>query len=387
MHLTRDEERLLAEGTPAERLAMRILVTLGDVYGADRLIPIASAHVSGASLKTLGETGIEFLEEFAKTARVRVRTTVNPIAIDPDLWRELGIPVSFVDTQMRVVAAYRAMGVELTFSCTPYLVGHRPTFGEHVAWAESSAVAFANAVLGARTNREGGPSALAAAIAGRTPNYGLHLEENRWATHVIDVRAPVHGYRWSLLGLHVGALVGDGVPYLRGVTATEEDLKWFGASVASAGSVGMYHVEGLTPESREAHPDDATKVVVMEDDLLATRARYSTDGEPDAIGIGSPQVSAPELGRIAALLERLRPRPRVFVFTSRAAKSEAPDPVRRIEALGHVVLADTCLEVSPMELWARTTATPSGKGAIYLPTLCGQKVVLDELEELLRRFA
>jgi len=387
MHLTRDEERLLADGTPAEQLSMKILATLGDVYGADRLIPITGAHISGASPKTLGDAGVEFLEGFATTARVRVRTTVNPTGMDPDRWRDFGVPEAAIRTQERIVAAYAAMGVEPTFSCTPYQIGHRPKRGEHIAWAESSAVVFANAVLGARTNREGGPSALAAAVVGRTPNFGLHLEENRKATHAFDVRVPMRGYRWSLLGLHLGELVGDGVPYLRGCNATEDEIKAFGAALASAGAVGMFHVEGLTPEWREARADGLPARTVTEADLLAARDRYTTGTEPEAIGLGSPQLSADELRAVADLLEKHRPRPRVFAFTSRAARAEAVDAARRIEALGHVVFVDTCLEVSPMELWASTTATPSGKGAIYLPTLCGQRVVLDDLQELLRRFS
>ncbi len=387
MHLTNEEEHLLKDGTPAEQLSMRILTTLGDVYGADRLIPIASAHVSGVSLKTLGEPGLEFLEGFAATAKVRVRTTVNPMGMDPDRWKELGIPPDVAAKQERIATAYGAMGCEPTFSCTPYLVGNRPNRGEHLAWAESSAVVFANSVIGARTNREGGPSALAAAVTGRTPNYGLHVLENRRATHVFDVRAPMRGYRWSLLGLHIGGIVGDGVPYLRGITANESDLKWLGAALAAAGSVGLFHVEGVTAEWREAQADKLSVTPITEADLFATRDRYTTGSEPDAIGLGSPQLSADELRAVADLLEKHRPRPRVYVFTSRAARTDAGDAAKRIEALGHVVLVDTCLEVAPMERWATTTATPSGKGAIYLPTLCGQKVVLEDLEELLRRFA
>jgi predicted aconitase len=387
MDLTRDEERLLVDGTPAEQMSMKILTTLGDVYGADRLIPITGAHISGASPKTLGDAGVEFLESFATTAKVRVRTTVNPTGMDPDRWRELGVPEALIRTQERIVRAYAAMGVEPTFSCTPYQVGHRPSRGDHIAWAESSAVVFANAVLGARTNREGGPSALAAAVVGRTPDFGLHRDENRRATHAFDVRATMRGYRLSLLGLHVGEVVGDGVPYLRGFTASEDELKAFGAALASAGAVGMFHVEGLTPEWREAQAGGLAPVTVTEADLLAARDRHSTDGVPEAIGLGSPQLSADELEDVAHLLDRYHPRPRVFAFTSRTAKAHAADAVRRIESLGHVVLVDTCLEVSPMELWATTTATPSGKGAIYLPTLCGQRVVLDDLEEILRRFS
>src|SRR5213593_4532246 len=237
MRLTRAQRQLLDEGTDAQRKAMEILLTVGRLADAPRLVPITSAHVSGASYKMIGDPGLEFLEDFAQTARVSVPTTVNPLGTDLAQWQELGVPATFTEKQGRIARAYETMGVRPTFSCTPYLIGVRPAFGEHVAWAESSAVVFANAVLGARTNREGGPSALAAAVVGRTPNCGLHLEENRRATHVFDVRVPMRGYRWSLLGLHVGEIVADGVPYLRGFTADEDELKVFGAALASAGAV------------------------------------------------------------------------------------------------------------------------------------------------------
>lgn len=176
MQLTHDQEALARDGTAAERMAMRILLALGRIYEAERLIPITSAHVAGASYKTVGDAGLDFIEEFSTTARVRIRTTVNPIGMDEGAWRALGIPEDFAARQRRIVEAYRRMGVEETWSCIPYLVGNRPGRGEHVAWAESSAVIMANSILGARTNREGGPSALAAAVTGWTPKYGLHLD-------------------------------------------------------------------------------------------------------------------------------------------------------------------------------------------------------------------
>src|SRR5438094_7766928 len=169
MRLTRDQRRLRDEGTPSQRKAMQILLALGGLSEAKRLVPITSAHVSGASYKMIGDPGLEFLEDFARDARVAVPTTVNPLGTDLAQWRDLGIPAEFADKQERIARAYGSMGVRPSFTCTPYLVGARPAFGEHVAWAESNAVCFANSVLGARTNREGGPSALAAAIDGATP--------------------------------------------------------------------------------------------------------------------------------------------------------------------------------------------------------------------------
>jgi len=197
MRLTREQRRLRDDGTPAQRKAMQILLALSHLSEAERLVPITSAHVSGASYKMIGDPGLEFLEDFARDARVTVPTTVNPLGTDLRQWRDLGIPAEFADKQERIARAYGSMGVRPSFTCTPYLVGARPGFGEHVAWAESNAVCFANSVLGARTNREGGPSALAAAIVGATPDYGLHKDEGRRPTVRVKVDIPRVDNAWG----------------------------------------------------------------------------------------------------------------------------------------------------------------------------------------------
>src|SRR5438094_7124172 len=204
MRLTRAQRHLLKEGTVGQRKAMEILLAVGRLADAPRLVPITSAHVSGASYKMIGDPGLEFLEDFAQSARVSVPTTVNPLGTDLAQWQELGVPATFAEKQGRIARAYEAMGVRPTYSCTPYLLGVRPAFGDHIAWAESSAVCFANSVLGARTNREGGPAALAAAIVGATPEYGLHTEGGREPTVIVTVRAKPRGIDYSLIGL-VGA--------------------------------------------------------------------------------------------------------------------------------------------------------------------------------------
>lgn len=188
MHLTRQEEAVLAGETgQGKRKALELLVALGDIYNAERLVPIASAQVSGASFKTVGDAGIKWLEDFSKAAKVSVRATVNPLGLDMRRWKSMGVDAEFHSKQDRIVSAYKAMGLEPLYTCTPYLAGNRPRAGQHLAWAESSATVFANSYLGARTNREGGPSALAAAIIGKTPEYGLHLDENRTPRVRIDL--------------------------------------------------------------------------------------------------------------------------------------------------------------------------------------------------------
>ena len=387
MNLTRSQERLLSDGTQAERKAMGILCALGDLYGAEDLIPITSAHVSGASYKLIGDPGMEFIEDFSRDARVAVPTTVNPLGTDLAQWRDLGVPPVFAEKQARIARAYEAMGVRPVYSCTPYLLGVRPALGEHVAWSESNAVAFANSVLGARTNREGGPSALAAAVVGLTPNYGLHLDGGRQPTLVIDVRAKLEGIGFSLLGLLAGKEAGDGIPYFRGLSASEGDLKWLGAAAASSGSCAMFHLEKVTPEWRSASTKGLRTVRVNAADLRAVKERYTDGREADLIALGSPQLSVEELNEIASLVDRRPPRIPVWVFASRMVRDACPAAVATLERRGGRVLADTCLEVTLLEHRFTTVATPSGKGAYYLPSLCRQKVILDDIETLLERYA
>ena len=216
VQLTDQEHDMLngKQGRAVQR-AIEIVVALAKIYDAQRLVPVTSVQVAGVSFKNLGEAGLEFLAEWAtQGARVRVPTTLNPAGIDLQQWKSLGFSPDFADRQRQVIDAYTAMGITPTCTCTPYWVGNRPRMGEHIAWAESSAVSFANSVLGARTNREGGPSALAAAICGRTAAYGLHLDENRIAGYRIDVRCPLlTPSDWSALGYLVGRQVRNGVPY------------------------------------------------------------------------------------------------------------------------------------------------------------------------------
>src|SRR5213594_4943720 len=288
MRLTRAQGHLLDEGTDAQRKAMEILLTVGRLADAPRLIPITSAHVSGVSYKLIGDPGLEFLEDFARDARVSVPTTVNPLGTDLAQWQELGVPATFAEKQGRIARAYEAMGVRPTYSCTPYLLGVGPAFGEHIAWAESSAVCFANSVLGARTNREGGPAALAAAIIGATPEYGLHTDEGGQRTVIVKIRTKPRGIDYSLIGLVAGERVGDGLPFFRGFRGAEEDLKWMAASLASSGACGMFHLEGVTPEAHGARLKGLESITITRDDLLTARRAHSDGTEADLIGLGSP---------------------------------------------------------------------------------------------------
>jgi len=378
------EERSMLEGHlgPGVRKAMEIVVGLGRVYGARRLVPVASAQVAGVSYRNLGEAGLEFLRDWAGLgARVRVPATLNPAGVDLGAWRELGFSEAFARRQQAVIDAYRQFGVCATCTCTPYLVGSVPSRGEHVAWAESSAVSYANSVLGARTNREGGPGALAAAITGRTAAYGLHLDEERRARLKVIVRCPVRALSdFGALGYLVGKVAGSRVPYFTGLegTATDVALKALGAAMAASGAVALYHVAGVTPEADEPGvlaPDHETLTV---DDLRPAYAALNSDAsEIDLVWFGCPHASLEEIAEVARLLAGRRVRTALWITTARKVREQAESAglVKEIEAAGGRVVADMCVVVAPMqELNFRTVATPSGKGAIYLPSHAGLRV-------------
>ncbi|WP_456453257.1 aconitase X catalytic domain-containing protein [Thermococcus sp.] len=382
MYLTKEEELILTgEYGYALQKAMEILVALGEIYGADRLIPIKSAQVAGVSYKNLGKAGIQFLRDFVEAgAKVSVYTTLNPAGIGDD---------EFMEKQAEVLELYRKMGIEITSTCTPYYGANLPKFGDHIAWSESSAVSFANSVIGARTNREGGPSSLAAAIVGKTPNYGLHLDENRKATVLIEVQTEVKSLlEYSLLGYHLGRTLGGDVPYITGIKPERlEYLKELGASMAATGSIALYHVEGETPEYKNAVVDKLEKISVERRDLDGILERFSPGwDEIDLILIGCPHASLQEVKEIAELL-RMRGKPLripLYITAGRAVKALADSLgyTEIIERYNGRILPDSCLVVSPIEGWFRGIATNSGKSAFYFASF-GFEVRLDDAEKLI----
>ena len=408
LRLTDEEQALLdgAEGPGVQR-SMEIVVTLGRIYGAAELVPIASAHISGVSYKNLGQAGLEFLHRWAEEgARARVDAWLNPMGMEAARWRELGFPADFAEPQLAVVEAFRRMGVTPTLSCTPYLLpGHVPLRGQHLAWAESSAVVFANSVLGARTNREGGPSALAAAIVGRTASYGYHLEENRRATHVVEVHCPLHDLAdFGALGQIVGQRVGDGVPYfadlapwlpplpqdITGGGEAVDRLKTLGAALAAYGTVALFHIAGYTPEGAETGEAllraDAERIIV--DSLEEAYAAMNDASllEIDLVSIGCPHASLAEIAQVADFLRGRQLRTRLWVTTARQTREQAAAEgwVQLIEAAGGRVVADTCTVVAPLPLLGiRSLATNAAKTACYAPSHSGVRVRFGSLEHCL----
>ncbi|MFT4964920.1 MAG: putative aconitase [Halobacteriales archaeon] len=389
MHLTREEERLLDDENPAVRKAMELLVQLGDIYGAEEMVEIGSAQASGISYKSIGDPGVEFLEGFAKEgATTSVPTYANPAGMDIERWREMGVDEEFARQQERILDALQEMDVVTATTCTPYLAGNLPRQGEHIAWAESSAVSFANSVLGAKTNREGGPSALSAAITGRTPKHGLHLDKNRVPTHVVEVETDLDTMSdFAALGSWTGRIVEDGKPYFVGIDeAGTDDLKGLGAAMAASGAVALHFTESVTVDEGDY---DLAGLEPLPFDEAAKDEEYAeltTGADPDLIVFGCPHTSIEEIQEIARIVDGEHLGPDMWVLTSAAVKSSADRMgyTDVIEDAGGMLLTDTCHVVSPLEeLGYEVTATNSAKAANYLPGFCNQTVIFENTGDLL----
>ena len=395
MELTQEERQMLAgDYGRATRKAMEILPALGTIYAADRMVPVASVQIAGVSFDNLGEAGLDFLSEMAADGgKVRALTTLNPAGMDIENWQTLGIDPGFARNQQRVIEAYAKMGVVTTCSCTPYLFGNLPHYGEHIAWAESSAVCYANSVLGARTNREGGPSALAAALTGRTPRYGLHLDENRCPGLTVQVEASLTNTRdFGALGVALGRAIEARkvkvIPYVRGIpAATVDQLKSLCASIATYGGLALFHMEGITPEST-LHPAPDETLVIGQNDL--DEAIYSLDSSPasdevDFVSLGCPHLSLNEIQRVAELLQGEHVRKTFWITTSRPIKRIADQMgyTAVIEAAGAVFAVDTCCVVAPIKGRFRVLATDSAKACYYAAAKNGSKTRFLPFDEVI----
>jgi predicted aconitase len=388
MYLNQEEYEML-EGKYgyAVQKSMEILVAMGECYDAERMIPISSVHLQGACLSGAGKAGALFVKELAERGgKFICFTDTNPMSIEPLRWEEMGMCEEFVGEQMVLTNALGKMGAFLCHSCTPYQIGHVPRFGEHIAWGESSAISFANSVLGARTNREGGPSAIAAALLGRTPEYGLHLDRNRYGNLEIAVSAELKGHHdYGTLGYFVGKVSQDRVPVLTGLppSASWDELKLLGAAAATSGNVALYHAVGVTPEGGSKEVALGPKTIhelpifeFNERELRETEESISiaTSDEIDFVVLGCPFISIKEFKEIARLLDgkKLRSTVEFWILSCQMTKTYA----RRmgyldiIESSGAKVMCEVCPSTLQRgflkEHGYRTAATNSAKMAYYL---------------------
>jgi predicted aconitase len=383
MYLTSEEEKIYdGEQGWAYQVSMKILVRFGDLSGASRLIPIESAHISGVSYKTLGDAPIDFLEALAKAkGKAHVPSTLNPSGFDSEHVDKMKIPLGYREKQMRILSLYEKMGVNPTLTCTPYYLREFGQ-GKHLAWAESSAVVYANSVLKAWTNREGSPSALASALIGKTPNCGVHQAENRQASILVKIESSFRDEtEFGALGIRVGKIAKDKIPIFEGLPTkcSKEELKQLGAGLASSGMTPMFHYcEQVKGEKLE-------KVSVGSKDLKNTIENLSKASEaPDLVFIGCPHCSLSELQSVAQAIDgkKVKRETKLWVCTSRHVEREAKESVEAIKKAGGHVFCDTCAIVTwTKNLGIHTIMTNSAKTAYYAPTFNEANATLAPLKQ------
>lgn len=395
MFLTDEEQRMLnGEHGYLVQKSMEILTTLGEIYGADRMLEIKNVHSPGVSYRVAGDAGLNYVKEASEQGVFKVLTTLNTVGIDTINSDDLGFPKEFSIKQMELLDAYKKMGAVSTYTCTPYLVSEIPKFGEHVAWGESSAIVYVNSVIGARTNREGGPSALAAAVTGRVPNYGLHLDDERKGAILIKVEKELcTDTDFAVLGYHVGKIVGNRIPVFDGINKkpTLENLKALGAALATSGGVALFHILNYTPEAlynnNKILIDDYNETNFTSNNFKETKERFTLEESADLIVFGCPHTSLNEFEEIARLLDGKKIKSDMWICTSRYIKERASERgfVKIIEDAGARIICDTCPILCPTsDKGYQMIATNSAKMAHYAPGLWNVKTGLLDIEDCIK---
>jgi len=402
MRLT-DEERAMLAGElgPVRRWAISHQIAVGEFFDAEDLVPVSQAHIM-ADTESLGEAGVSFLEGLAAAPeterRVRVPAITDPRGIDFAVYRRLGQTAAMAALEQRAIDVLRTFGVLMTDTCINYQTIMAPIRGEHLAYGDTGVVIYSNSVLGARSNFEGGPSALAAALTGRTPRYGYHLDACRRGTRRYRLTATVRDLsEWGALGGIIGEACGSywEVPVIEGVEAVPDSdaLKHFGTALASFGSVALFHMPGITAEEPafSGSPREVTNIGRAE--IEAFLARYAApDDNVDVVVFTAPQLSLFEIEAVARALDgrRVHPDTTVIVATSPEIKHAADRMglTSRIEASGAVVAQGICFyqsyarEMAEANGWTRLM-TNSAKlvniigGYGYRPTLASLERCVD----------
>ena len=362
MHLDSSQEKMLrGEDGEAKQFAMEIVTKVGDAVGADALVPIKSAHVL-AHYSSLHDAGVDVLERFASAGgKFAVPTSVDPASIDLQNWKSFGIPEEYARQQFRLCDAYSKLGGMRCWTCVQYQVCNVPKQGETVAWAESSAVVYANSVLGCRSNKITAGMDVSCAVLGLTPRFGMLEDANRVAGVSFKLAAgALSDLDYRSLGFFIGRNSGSRVPLLEGLplAVTSDELKHLGAGAAAAGPVTMIHLPGITPGSKT--PSAATggekveEIEVSRSELASIEEELNqSDETPDLVALGVPHLSVSELGLLSKQLEgrSLKKGVRMYVYTSGQAydMAERTAILETIEASGARVTQSTDAEISPLK--------------------------------------
>lgn len=398
MRLDTEEKAMLAgEMGPVPQAALQHQLKVGDFFGARDFVPVTQAHIM-ADTESLGEHGVKWLESLAAERKgqrtVRIPTITDPRGTDFTKARELKQAPWMLDLEHRAIAAFVKLGVSMTDTCINYQTVLAATRGEHVAFGDTGVVIYSNSVCGARSNFEGGPSALSAGLTGRTPRYGFHLDAHRRGTlHVRTTYTPGSLNDWGALGGVIGRLAGNywDVPVVEGIdrAPTSDELKHFGAAMASFGSVALFHLVGITPEAstlEDVAGKGMRKHKVGRAEVKALQASYAVDRNVDVVVFSAPQLSIFELRALAGLCDGRKFKRPLLAVTSPQVKPDADrfGYTQRIEAAGGTVFSGMCFyqsyarEIAEANGWKRL-ATNSAKmvnilgGYGYVPMLASME--------------
>jgi hypothetical protein len=388
-------ERAMRDGAhgPAVKSAIEHQIKVGEFFGAEKFVPVTQAHIM-ADTESLGEEGVRWIESLAG-AKVRVPTIMDPRGTDFAKAAVLKHPAWILDLERRAIEGLKALGILMTDTCINYQTIQAPARGESVAFGDTGVVIYSNSVCGARSNFEGGPSALAAGLTGRTPRYGFHLDAMRRATLRLRVDwTPATLNDWGALGGLIGRLAGNywAVPLVEGLASVprSDELKHFGAAMASFGSSALFHLAGITPEALRIEDIGGERLPLAhrigEKEVRALQSAYAGEKEIDVVVFSAPQLSLYELRELAALCEGRRFVRPLLAITSPQVKPDADrfGLTQRIEAAGGHVLAGMCFyqsyarEIAEANGWKRL-ATNSAKmvnilgGYGYVPLLASME--------------
>lgn len=359
------------------------------MQGAKKLIDVSKAHIDGCAYN--GEASILFPREMARDgSQVSIPTTMNAISIDKRRYNTAGIDADFEEKGNQVTLEHEKMGVQPTYACTPYLLPGAPEFGEHIAWAESNAVVFANSVIGARSNRYGDFMDLCIALTGRAPLSGYHLDEERLGTIHIRLNdiEQIDSFFYPILGYLIGHRAGKGVPVIEGLNhePDHDDLKAFGAALATSGAVGMFHIVGVTPEAPTVEaafgnrkPSEVWHITKEELTETWQKLKPADNDRLDLILMGSPQLSLDEFKQINEFVmdKEIHPDVKLILTTNRYAydAAEKMGYIDEIKRFGAEIITDSCLcMIRPfIESYVQKNSckimTNSGKFVHYGPAL------------------
>jgi predicted aconitase len=399
MYLTLEEKDILngSQGEAA-KLAMETLVKIGEINGAERFIPIKNVHLVLHAYKSAFDAGVEIAEKIADMGgRFIVPVTIDPYGMDAEDWKEAKTPEDYAKKQMRLETAVMKMGVIPNWTCTPYYGFTAPRKGEHLAWSESSAVAYANTACGARTNRQTAIVDIFCGIVGRAPLMGLHIDKNRKGEVLIKLKVdrPLVNWEYPALGYLLGQKLGSRIGVIEGMRGNpkSEDLKNFCGAAAAAGSVALIHIVGITPEadSTEDVFDSCIHnevIEITEEDIRDMRKSMcsNTTDRVDFVALGCPHYTINEIVNVHKILDgrKIHSNTAFWIYANSYALrlAEKMNIRQELENLGIKFRAETCMIISPIKSWGfQTMMTDSGKCSYYGPAECGTEMIFASVEE------